>query len=231
MRALIIAHGQPSDPAPAEADLSALSARVAAHLPGWEVGSATLALPGAIDRAALGPAGVVFPLFMAGGWFTRVHIPDRLKAAGATGWRVLEPFGCNPAVHDLAVTLAQESGAAEVLVAAHGSFKSPVPSAIARHVARRIAAETGARVEAAFIDQEPRLAGMQGFGPGAVCLPFFAMAGGHVTEDIPAALAEAGFRGRLLPPLGLDPRVPALIAAAIAQPLPACGAACLWAAA
>ena len=38
---------------------------------------------------------------------------------------------------------------------------------------------------------------------------------GHVTQDIPAALAEAGFAGRILPPLGLDPRLPALITAAV----------------
>lgn len=215
----------------AEGELERLAESVAVHLPGWQVSSATLAMPGALERASAGAPGRVFPLFMAGGWFTRVHIPERIKAAGAEGWTVLEPFGCNPAVHDLAVTVAREAGAGEVLLAAHGSFKSPVPAAIANVVARRIAAETGARSRAAFIDQEPRLADMAGFGEDAVCLPFFAMAGGHVTEDIPAALASAGFAGRILPPLGLDPRVPALIAEAISSPLPICAAECRWAAA
>jgi len=32
---------------------------------------------------------------------------------------------------------------------------------------------------------------------------------------LPQALAEAGFGGRFLPPLGLDARVPSLIAAAL----------------
>ena len=45
-RALIVAHGQPSDPAPAAAALEALAVRVAAHLPGWQVDAATLAQPG-----------------------------------------------------------------------------------------------------------------------------------------------------------------------------------------
>ena len=39
------------------------------------------------------------PVFMAGGWFTRVHLPARLTAAGGAGWRVLEPMGCDPAIH------------------------------------------------------------------------------------------------------------------------------------
>ena len=74
----------------------------------------------------------------------------------------------------------------------------------------------------------PQLSSLAGFGPGAVCLPFFAAQGGHVTQDIPAALAEAGFQGRVLPPLGLDPRVPALIAAAISAGREVCAVECRW---
>jgi sirohydrochlorin ferrochelatase len=228
--ALIVAHGQPSDPGPAAAALMALAARVAGLMPGWHVAAATLAEPGALARAVAGRGqGVVFPMFMAGGWFTKVQIPAKLAEAGAAGWRVLEPFGCDPGVHDLCVTLAREAGAGQVILAAHGSFKSPVPSDIARHVAGRIAAETGvSRIEAGFIDQSPQLSTLHGFDAGAVCLPFFAAEGGHVAEDIPKALAEAGFRGRVLPPVGLDARVPALIAAAIARGQGVCVADCRW---
>lgn len=230
--ALILAHGQPSDPRPAAAALEALAARVQALLAGWEVRAATLAEAGGVAQAAGGrPGGVVFPMFMAGGWFTRVQIPKRLAEAGAVvgpgGWTVLEPFGCDPAVHDLCVTLAREAGAGRVILAAHGSFKSPVPSDIARHVAGRIAAETGIAAEAGFIDQEPQLSSLPG-GAG-VCLPFFAAEGGHVSDDIPAALAEAGFTGRILPPVGLDDRVPAIIAAAIERGQAVCPGSCRWA--
>jgi sirohydrochlorin ferrochelatase len=85
-----------------------------------------------------------------------------------------------------------------------------------------------ARVAAGFIDQSPQLASLTGFGTGAVCLPFFAAEGGHVADDIPAALAEAGFQGRILPPVGLDPRVPALIAAAITTSREVCITDCRW---
>jgi sirohydrochlorin ferrochelatase len=227
--ALIVAHGQPSDPGPAAAALEALAAAVSAYLPGWQVRAATLAEPGAIARAVTGQVGgVVFPMFMAGGWFTRVQIPARLAEAGAHDWRVLEPFGCDPAVHDLCVTIAREAGVAEVILAAHGSFKSSVPSDIARHVAERIGVEAATRVTVGFIDQSPQLSTLHGFGADAACLPFFAAEGGHVAEDIPAALREAGFQGRVLPPVGLDDRVPALIAAAIARGVPVCAAACRW---
>ena len=226
---LIIAHGQPTDPRPLAAEIEALADQVA-EVAGRPVAAATLAEPGALAAAIarLGPQGLVYPLFMAGGWFTRVNLPRKLAEAGGAGWQVLEPMGCDPAIHDLAVTLAREADGDSVVLAAHGSGRSPVPSDIAAHVAGRIAAELGVRAEAAFIDQAPRLADLRGHGAGAVCLPFFAAGGGHVTQDIPAALAEAGFGGRLLPALGLDARVPAIIAAALAAGKPVCAGECRW---
>jgi sirohydrochlorin ferrochelatase len=223
-RALIVTHGQPSDPRPAAAELAMLAAKVASHLPGWRVGSATLAEAGALSDAitALGPAGVVFPLFMACGWFTGTHLPDRLRSAGGAAWRVTLPFGCAPAIQDLTVALAMAATdtphETDLILAAHGSGRSPAPSIIAQAVAARIAREGGfRRVQAAFIDQSPRIADRRGFGKSALCLPFFAAKGGHVTDDLPVALAESGFQGRLLPAVGLDVRVPALIAAVIRQ--------------
>ena len=242
---LLVAHGQPSDPAPAAADLARLAGQVALLLPGRAVGSATLAEAGAVagETARLGPAGVVYPMFMAGGWFTRVQIPARLAEAGAmvgaAGWQVLEPLGCDPALHDLAVDILREAGVSEasvrevggagrVLLAAHGSFKTPVPSDVARHAARHIAQALGVGVAAAFIDQEPQLSGATDYGTDALCLPFFAASGGHVTDDIPAALARAGFRGRLLPAIGTDHRVPALIARAVIAGQPICQTVCRY---
>lgn len=219
--ALIVAHGQPSDPAPAAAELADLAAKVGAYLPGWQVESATLAEADALPQALarLGAMGVVYPMFMAGGWFTNVHLPERLAAAGGSGWQITAPFGLDDAVQDLAVTIAQEAGlgaGGSLLLAAHGSFRSPAPSAVAQAMAARIGNALGlARADAAYIDQNPRLAEAVGFGEGALCLPFFAAKGGHVIDDLPMALAQAGFAGRVLEPLGLDPRVPGLIAKAL----------------
>lgn len=234
---IIVSHGQPSDPAPAAVDLGRLASAVAGHMPGWVVRSATLAEPDALRAMVqtLGDDGALYPLFMAGGWFTRINLPSRLAAAGSKGWHVLEPFGCDPALHALAAMVVAEALAdqhccdAQVLLAAHGSFKSAVPSDIARHVASLIEQKTkAARVEAAFIDQTPQLASAAGFNAKSICLPFFAAAGSHVTEDIPAALTQSGFKGRILPPLGLDPRVPAIIAAAILKGTPVCADECRY---
>ena len=126
----------------------------------------------------------------------------------------------------------QDLAHAQVLIAAHGSFKSPAPSDVAITLAQSLKAGLGlARCDAAFIDQTPQLAEVTGFGTGAICLPFFAAMGGHVTEDIPRALEAARFGGRVLPPLGLHPDVPALIAAALARAPPVCAQTCRYSAA
>ena len=219
-RALIVAHGQPTDPAPAEADLAKLAVAIGAHLPKWQVTSATLADPAALARAMTGAQGIVYPMFMSGGWFTATHLPDRLAAIGGAAWSILAPFGLDPLVQALAVTIAKEAtfgqSSAQILLAAHGSFRSPAPSEVAYALVDQLRQAGIHQAQAGFIDQSPRIAEVaRSFGPNAVCLPFFAAKGGHVITDLPQALAEAGFTGQLLPPVGLDPRVPALIAAAL----------------
>ncbi|MEO6300857.1 MAG: cobalamin biosynthesis protein CbiX [Paracoccaceae bacterium] len=222
--ALIVSHGQPSDPDPAEAELALLAGEVAALLPDWDVRAATLAKPGALEAAVKGGPGVVYPMFMAGGWFTKAHLPQRMAEVGAAGWHHLPPFGLDAAVHALCVGLAMEAAAAmrrapaacDILLAAHGSLRSPAPSEVANAMTARLRGAGFARAEAYFIDQDPRIATARGFGTNALCLPFFAAKGGHVVDDLPKALSEAGFAGTVLPPLGLDRRVPGLIARAIA---------------
>ncbi|MBC7479512.1 MAG: cobalamin biosynthesis protein CbiX, partial [Pseudorhodobacter sp.] len=168
------------------------------------------------------------PLFMAGGWFTRTHLPKRLTEAGGPNWTVLEPMGCDPAVHDLTVTQARRSAAKSLILAAHGSSRSTVPSDIARHLAHRITTETAIPTEAAFIDQTPQLAQCSNHDLAAACLPYFAASLGHVSDDIPAALTEAGFLGSLLPAVGLAPEIPAIIARAILAGVPVCAQTCRW---
>ncbi|MGV8985844.1 MAG: sirohydrochlorin chelatase [Cypionkella sp.] len=222
--ALIVSHGQPSDPDPAELALAELAAKVAGHLPGWQVRSATLAKPGALSLAVQGMVpGLVYPMFMAGGWFPIVELPRRMKEAGGADWTYLPPFGLDEGVQALALSLATQAAMdmgqslqeTAVLLAAHGSFRSSAPSDVANALAVRLHDAGFARAEAYFIDQDPRIATAAGFAARSVCLPFFAAEGGHVADDLPTALAEAGFQGLVLPPLGLDPRVPKLIAEAL----------------
>ncbi len=218
--AIIVAHGQPSAPVPADAEIIALAGRVASFLPGWRVEGATLAAEGSLSRAVAACAGkiiAVYPMFMADGWFTTVHLPARLSEAGAGAVWQLPAFGLDPAVHRLTVDLARQAlsvGTTDaILLAAHGSGRSQAPARVADDMARRIAAETGANVEAGFIEQDPRIAEVaRRLGPQAICLPFFAARGGHVLTDLPEALAEGGFAGTLLDPVGCHAAVPQVIA-------------------
>lgn len=225
--AIIVSHGQPSDPEPAEDDLLSFATRVAGHLPDWHVGAATLAKPGALDAALAeaGPAPVVYPLFMTEGWFTGENLRNRL--GNAPGANILRPLGVSPDLPALAADLLGDEisragwtpGETRLFLAAHGSGRSrnsardtlAFAEALARHV-------TLAEIRVGFVEEPPHLAVVAaGLGPKSICLPFFAAAGGHVTDDIPEALDSTGFTGLRLEPLGCAPAVPGLVARAIAE--------------
>ena len=224
--ALIVAHGQPSDPAPAEADLALIAAAVSRHLSGWQLRSATLACPGALAAALNGLAApLIFPFFMADGWFTRTALPRQLSEAGSARHMILPPFGLMPETRALAAAAAQKATLGRgwkladttLVLAAHGSGRSPYPAEATRATEAHIIAECGfAEVRTGFIEEPPELADIaRGTGPKAICLPLFVARWGHVVTDIPAALAAAGFRGPMLAPLGVRPEVPGIIATAL----------------
>lgn len=220
---LIVAHGQPSEPDPPEVHLAALARQVAEHLPGWQVRGATMAKPGALEAAAevLGSGVLIYPFFMGDGWFIRTALPRRL-----TGFdiRMLDPFGLDPNLPGLtAGWLTQEIALrgwdvaqSHVMIAAHGSGRSDRPAQIAGGFAEALSTQLPlAGVTCGFVEQDPRMADVaRDLGSQALCLPFFALAGGHVRDDIPEAMNEAGFQGAVLPVLGDHPDVPKLIAAA-----------------
>ncbi len=220
-RAIIVSHGQPSDPMPAEATLAGFAGQIALGLPGWQVESATLAAPGALDRAlaATGQGALVYPLFMTAGWFTTDALRARLADQNA---HVLAPFGTEPelpamAAAELAWVLKNAHWRAketQLFIAAHGSGRSPRAAEDTHAFAGALRKHIGfAETRVGFVEEAPRLAEMaKGLGPRAICLPFFASAGGHVLEDIPEALDRTGFTGIRLPPIGCFPGAPALVA-------------------
>ncbi len=225
--ALLVAHGQPSDPEGPEADMAELARTVARHLPGWRVRGATLACAGAIDRAvaALGPDSVVYPMFMSDGWFVREQLPRRMAAAGAADARILAPLGLDPALPDLCLSRARAAATAGgldpaktmLLLVGHGSPSNSRASAPVRAAADVIARAGVFRgVTTGFVDEAPFVADAARDLGQAICLPYFAAANGHVREDIPEALREAGFEGLALDPIGTDPAVPEMIASALA---------------
>lgn len=216
--ALIVSHGQPSEPEVGEAEITAMAAEVAKNLPGWAVHGVTLSGKGTLETAVANlPEGTpVYPLFMADGWFTQTVLPRRLGSARVT---MMEPFGIDPELPGIAadairrsVTLT-DSHAHEILVAGHGSGKSPRPAQVTREFAARLSGLLARPVRCGFVEEAQFLAeAAKGMAPGSICLPFFATRRGHVLEDIPQALSETGFDGTLMEPLGCLPAIPALIA-------------------
>ena len=226
----IIAHGQPGDPGPMQAWTERLAAQVAALLPGWQVIGATLACEDSLRRLGgagsgeVGPGGVglVYPLFMAKGWFTQTEMPRRLRAVGAEGFAMMRPLGLDPGLPAIGARLAREAAAgagfapqtARLVVAGHGSGKSRASAEATRAFAAAVAPLAGfVAVDCGFIEEAPFLHDLRPAAP-AVCLPFFASPASHTAEDIPEAWATAGNPGPITPPVGTAPEVPALIAAA-----------------
>lgn len=201
-----------------------LAARVSSLLPNWTIRGATLACPGSLEEALHGLATpLVFPFFMAEGFFTGEVLPRRLKASSGVPHQ-LPTFGSDPAlpilVSEAAMTGAGKAGLLPektiLLLAAHGSQISPASRVATMGLARHVSASLPfCAVVAGFIEEQPYLADVaKGLSP-ALCLPLFTLNAGHVVKDVPEALAEAGFQGPVLPPIGQHAVVPRLIAAAL----------------
>ncbi len=193
-------------------------------MPGWSLSCATLAKPGALDATAdaAGPGALVYPLFMTDGWFTRTTLPKRLKGRRVT---ILPPLGTDSALPALARDwlvgeLAKKDwrmGDTCLIVAAHGSGKSNNAARDTNAFVTALAQLTRfAEIRTGFIEEPPFLGDVVfETGAHAICLPFFAAGGGHVTEDVPEALDLAAFPGLRLAPIGLHPGIPQLIAATL----------------
>lgn len=219
--AIIVSHGQPSNPDPAEESLSRFAAKVGQALPGWHIGTATLAKEGALDvaveRAGLG--SLIYPLFMTSGWFAGVEILNRLRQRHA---KLLPPLGLDPGLPGMTVDLLHsvlekqgwQAKDTKLIVVAHGSGRSRNAArdtlAFASELARLIPFEN---MRVGFVEEPPYLTDIAfDLGAQAICLPFFAARGGHVIEDIPEALTLADFQGIRLDPIGCAPGVAPLVA-------------------
>lgn len=215
--AILVAHGSPADPVPQAATMQALAVRVAMWLPGWQIIGATLAQNGALEAAlAKADMPLIYPFFMAEGWFTRTNLPRRLAAAHHADLVQLAPFGTDPALIGLMANAAKAVANSQgLLIAAHGSKVSKTSSDTTYEMVAQLERLGIGPIKAGFIEEAPFLADVARDMPEATCLPFFALRAGHIVQDIPEALAEAKFRGTLLPPIGEDSATAQLIAAAL----------------
>ena len=222
MRAVIVSHGQPGDPGPQQDAIVLLANQVRAEAPGCDVAGATLAAEGALARA-LTPGCLVYPMFMAQGWFTGRELPRRIAETGISA-RMMPPFGSDPGLPDLvrgilhAALDGRDPADVPVLLAAHGSQRSQASFDATEAMAALLRPDF-AKLVTGYVEQQPFLAhAARDLGNG-ICLPMFALRAEHVTDDLPNALDAAGFTGRRLDPVGLHPAVPAMIAAALRRAL------------
>lgn len=215
----IVAHGQPGDPGPLQRYVADLAARVDALLPDLCVRGATLACTDSLSQIVT--TRLIYPLFMADGWFTQTEMPRRLHAAGVHPAMVADPLGLDPDLPAIGLKVALDAAAmagltpadTTLIVAGHGSGRGEAAANACRRFADAIARQGRfARVVTGFIEQQPWLADVARLPGPCLCLPFFATAAVHVTHDIPAAMDKAGMTGPVTPPLGLDPDIAALIA-------------------
>lgn len=229
---MVVAHGAPSDPDPLDRVLQSLAGRIVSEARGFRVRGATLAKPGSLEDALSGAEPGqeirVYPFFMSDGFFVRRELRRRVADATCNPVVYLDAFGLDTRLPDLCMRrgreaverLGRSAHEAVLVLAAHGSRSNPASSEATRSIERRIRdARMFGDVRAGFVEEAPTIAdAARGLGPAAVCLPLFATTAGHVVGDIPEQLAEAGFTGALLPPIGEDEEIAALIAAAIRAP-------------
>ncbi len=224
--AIIVAHGQPSDPAPAQEALAAFAAKVDALSGDVTVHGATLAAPGVLEAKvdSLPDSVVIYPLFMAKGWFVTSALPKRL---GTRKRRILDPLGIDPDLPELSASalraaLSERQWATDdtdLVIAAHGSGRSRNPSAVATDFASQLSRKLPFNsIRVGFVEERPSISeAASGMSQKAVCLPFFACMGGHVLDDVPEELERAGFSGIVLPVVGELPLIQRQIANKICQ--------------
>jgi sirohydrochlorin ferrochelatase len=184
--------------------------------------------PGAL--ASLTPSEVVvYPLFMSGGCFTRVRLPQLLAEAGPRSARrvtMLPALGCDPRLADLiadkAAAAARTRGLVErdvtVVLLAHGSRSDAASRHAAQQAARRLdAVRRFAGVSCAFLEEPPALADcVAALNGPAVVIGLFVGDGLHGGQDVPALIGALGSRVMFGGNVGSWPEIAGIVTAAIA---------------
>ncbi len=146
---------------------------------------------------------IVYPVFMADGYFTRKVLAGRVEAlALGDRCRILPPLGLDERLPGLmceeAASAARQRGidprGTRLIVAGHGSKIGPASADATRRAATAIGrANTFRSVAVAFLEEpeflNDALAATEGF---TVVSGFFSGEGLHGGEDVPAAIAQSG---------------------------------------
>ncbi len=204
---LLIAHGSASYPLaarPAEAHLAGLAAADPARPVALGLLNGTPSVAEALAALQV-PRIRAVPFFMEDGWFTRVAVPTAL--AGDPRVVLCPPIGVHPGMTGLIMNClgrgcterGLDPACTAVLIVGHGSARAPGRAlALHRHTDAIAASAAFAAVRSACLEEAPllpdALSALRSW-PVAV-VGFFAGDGGHVRDDLPAALErERAARG------------------------------------
>lgn len=165
---------------------------------------------------------LVYPLFMADGYFTQRLLPQRIEAAGIRSpWRLLRPFGFAAALPAFcerhALVAARDAGympeASRLLIVGHGSAKSSAASDAAYAFAERVRALSRfAVIDCGFIEETPFVGeALAKDRRPTVVAGYFAGEGLHAALDVPEAINDYGGPAVSIGALGSFPDTPALI--------------------
>lgn len=171
---------------------------------------------------------IVYPFFMADGYFVRKVLPERLKqAAVRCPVHICAPLGLDRGLPPLiaahvtaaARTAGRDTKSSRLLLVGHGSKFGPASANATRQTAKLIAAhapDAFAAIDVAFLEEAPFLAAALQESPLPTLVSgFFNGDGMHAGEDVPDALAETQSDAMYCGPVGSYAGVQQLMAAAI----------------
>jgi sirohydrochlorin ferrochelatase len=179
------------------------------------------------------PAVTVVPMLMADGYTSRTVLPAAVADVAPDGvaLRITPPLGTSPGVGDIiarrALLACLEKGwqpaQAGLLVAGHGTPRDPRSGETVEAAAARLR-EGGAfgEVRTGFLEQPPLLADVLSDLQSAPCVVagYFADAGGHAVQDLPALIEANHPDAVYLGPVGADPEIADVIVALLQGDLP-----------
>lgn len=221
---LLIVVGHGTGTAAGDASLHALVADLAENGAFAGVKAAVLhgdpSLAAAVHDGKAGPIRLL-PFLMSGGVTFRKRLGEAMAEISWPETPLLyPPLGFNPDLAELVVRRAKAAAKANswpvaeshLLLIGHGSLRDPESAQATRSQQQRIAAQgLFASVEAAFLDQPPRLTDVLASHPGPLLgVGLFAGEGQHGARDMALAFAQAACPARYCGAIGGDSGLAAL---------------------
>ena len=177
-------------------------------------------------------AVVIYPFFMADGYFVKTVLRQRLAEFGlAVPHRILAPLGLDPNLVPLILRqsqqVAEKAGLSatqgRLLLVGHGSKFGTASATATRQVMQTMQQNLPApfkETDVAFLEEAPFLADqLQSSSRPTVVSGFFNGDGLHGGQDIPKAIAEARTGAHYTGPIGAESEVSALIQRAVLEAL------------